>query len=132
MRAHGIINFPDPPPGVNGPPKLEPNSGIDTNSPSFQAAEVACRQYNQPYIQGASLTPAQRAAAEAGLLRYAQCMRSHGDSNFPDPAVDPATGVRHFFLSGHDRDTPAYQAANQACQSLFPRPPHGITDPNRG
>jgi hypothetical protein len=131
MRAHGVTNFPDPPQGSNGPPKLQPNSGIDTNSSSYQAAEVACLQYNQPYIQGASLTPAQRAAAQARLLRYAQCMRSHGDSSFPDPTLDPATGVARLSLSGHDRDTPAYQAANQACQSLFPAPPSGVTDPNR-
>jgi len=134
MRAHGITNFPDPPQGSNGPvgpAKLGPNSGIDAHSPSFQAAEVACRQYNQQYTQGANLTPAQRATIQAGLVRYAHCMRSHGDPTFPDPTLDLSTGRSHFVLSGHDRDTPAYQTANQACQHLMPTPPPGVTNNGR-
>lgn len=43
MRAHGVTNFPDP--SSNGAFKVSPNSGLDQNSPTFQAAAAACRQY---------------------------------------------------------------------------------------
>jgi hypothetical protein len=122
MRAHGVTNFPDP--QGDRAPKLGPNSGIDTNSSSFQAAESACHRYTQ----GATLSPAELSQLQAGLVRFAQCMRSHGDTNFPDPTLDPETGVWRFFLSGHDRDTPAFQSASPACQGLMPQPPAGVSN----
>jgi hypothetical protein len=47
MRAHGIVNFPDPhavPDGV-----IQSTGGIDSSSPQFQAASRAC---NGPWSQG--------------------------------------------------------------------------------
>lgn len=44
MRSHGIANFPEPPP--SGQMTINPGSlGIDTNSPTFQRAQQACRSY---------------------------------------------------------------------------------------
>jgi hypothetical protein len=53
MREHGITNYPDPGPH-NGPGggwgiNL---SGIDLNSPQFQAAQQACRHYQVPNGKG--------------------------------------------------------------------------------
>jgi CubicO group peptidase (beta-lactamase class C family) len=42
MRAHGVPNFPDP---VDGHIMLTPASGIDPNSPTFEAAAGACAKY---------------------------------------------------------------------------------------
>jgi hypothetical protein len=48
MRAHGIRNFPDPQfpkSGVGIAIKITASSGIDPNSPTFQAAQQACGKY---------------------------------------------------------------------------------------
>jgi hypothetical protein len=56
----------------------------------------------------------------AKLLAYAQCMRSHGIKDFPDPTNGgltvniPGTG------SDLNPTNPANQAAKQACRSLLP------------
>jgi hypothetical protein len=65
------------------------------------------------------------------FLAYAQCMRSHGISDFPDPST--AGGGIAFDLHGGpgsdlNRNDPRYEAANQACQSLLPG---GLGTPQR-
>jgi hypothetical protein len=50
MRAHGIRNFPDPV-TAGGSPRLTIPSGVNIQSPTFQAAQRACQAY-QP-AQGA-------------------------------------------------------------------------------
>jgi hypothetical protein len=49
-------------------------------------------------------------------LHFARCMRSHGVSNFPDPAANgPA-----FDISGINQSSPAFKAAQTACKTLEP------------
>jgi hypothetical protein len=103
MRAHGVTNFPDP--TTAGPGAKD---GLDPNSPTFQAAQAACRQYAPPHPP----TPAQSAQREADLLRFAQCMRSHGVPNFPDP---DSQGDFNFAGTGINRDSPAVLAAGRTC-----------------
>jgi hypothetical protein len=116
MRSNGAPNFPDP-----GPGGLLLNAiaaaGIDTHSPSYQAALQACKKYNP----AANLSPAQSAAQNAQGLEFSQCMRSHGVPNFPDPTTGP-TGEPVINLRGLGIDTsgPTFQAANQACQKVVP------------
>lgn len=43
MRAHGLPNFPDP--TANGI-RIAQNSGIDPQSPQYQAAQQACARYS--------------------------------------------------------------------------------------
>jgi hypothetical protein len=49
-------------------------------------------------------------------LNYANCMRGHGEPEFPDPS---SGGV--FSLNNIDPNTPQYGAAQKACQKLLPR-----------
>jgi hypothetical protein len=43
MRSHGVPNFPDPTFSANGiRVHVGPGSGLDPNSPAFQAAQKAC------------------------------------------------------------------------------------------
>jgi hypothetical protein len=51
MREHGITKFPDPVPhgGSNSIVNL---SGIDLNSPRFQAAQQACKRYQDRFGKG--------------------------------------------------------------------------------
>jgi hypothetical protein len=51
-------------------------------------------------------------------FKYTDCMRSHGEPDFPDPTVGAGGGVE--FQTSLNHNSPAFQAAAQACQSLIP------------
>jgi hypothetical protein len=50
MRAHGVTNFPDPAFGSGGGARIGfgPSSGINPQSPAFQAAQKACGGFGGP------------------------------------------------------------------------------------
>lgn len=50
---------------------------------------------------------------QTGAVAFAQCMRSHGVTNFPDPQGG------HFLISGAAQNNPNFQPAVQACQHLL-------------
>src|SRR4051812_24483692 len=50
---------------------------------------------------------------------YAQCMRSHGVANFPDPVSTPSGGYG-FRTKGIDPKSSAFQSAGQTCDALVP------------
>jgi hypothetical protein len=97
MRAHGVRDYPDPEPGGNLPKGNAQAFGVSDSQ--YQTAERAC-QYLLPGNDtafAASLTqcletgdcPAavvQRALS--GGRTFAQCMRSDGVPNWPDPTID--------------------------------------------
>jgi hypothetical protein len=68
-----------------------------------------------------NLSPAQQAQFRQQFVKFAECMRSHG-VNVPDPTTSGAGGFgfRGTFRS-IDRNSPGFQAATAACQSLRPR-----------
>jgi len=57
-------------------------------------------------------------------LAYAQCMRSHGVPNFPDPnshgGFDLSSQVVNGVVQGVDQTSPQFISANKACQKLLP------------
>jgi hypothetical protein len=118
MRAHGVPNFPDP--GSNG--QLNGN-GIDKHSPQVQSAVGAC----QSLLPGRN-PAAQLAQAGTQALRFSRCMRAHGVPNFPDPSVKSnGSGVSVTIRmkagsGGMDPRSPQFQAAQQACSSILPKP----------
>jgi hypothetical protein len=127
FRAHGI-NVPDPTPG-GGPAeggqafrrlRSYPQAQID-------AARQGCQQYFAQAFPQLSLTPAQRAQRLQQLTKFAQCMRAHG-INIPDPTPNTngfgGAGFGRQFRS-IDRNSPAFQSAMTACQSLRPQRPGG-------
>jgi len=63
--------------------------------------------------QNGSASPKQQDSAQ--LVRYAQCMRAHGVTNFPDPT---STGA--LTLDKTTIDSPQFRSASQACRSLAP------------
>ena len=65
-----------------------------------------------------TLTPAQR----ADQLAYAECMRAHGVTNFPDPDSQGRILIRGGPGSGLNPNSPTYQSAQKACQSKQPKP----------
>ncbi|MGO9971482.1 MAG: hypothetical protein ACLP01_01360 [Solirubrobacteraceae bacterium] len=95
-----------------------------------QAAETACKQYLAAAFPAANLTAAQRAQRTQELVKYAECMRSHG-VNIPDPTTSgggPGGGGFGFGAGGgsggtnfrSQLNTPAFKTANAACASLRP------------
>jgi hypothetical protein len=58
-------------------------------------------------------TNASQAQAQQGVLNFARCMRSHGVSNFPDD-------LNFQNVPGINPSSPAFKAAQTACQHLLP------------
>jgi len=110
MRANGYPNFPDP--DASGRINLDPNSGLDPNDPNSQKATQACKKY----LTGSQAPQGTDPASQAKMVKFAQCMRTHGVPNFPDPSssggisVDPGSGI--------DPNDPTFQKAQQACASI--------------
>jgi hypothetical protein len=115
MRSHGVANFPDP----NGQGVIS-GSGINPGSASFQAANKDCRHFMP---NGGQPTPAQQTAALAQALKFSQCMRSHGISDFPDPQSGPGGGIAIRIRAGQGSDlnpqSAQFQAAQNACQGII-------------
>jgi hypothetical protein len=121
FRAHGI-NVPDPSTG-GGPAEGGGAFRIlrQYSQAQVTAARQACQQYFAQAFPQLNLTPQQRAQFQQQLVKFAQCMRSHG-IDMPDPQFNGngGFGFRRAFGSV-DRNSPAFQAAAQACRSLRPR-----------
>jgi hypothetical protein len=64
------------------------------------------------------LTQAQIQEERRDLVRFADCMRTHGVPNIPDPTTSP----REFkiSLSPTTAQSPAFQSAETACHHLLP------------
>ena len=113
MRSHGVTNYADPTPGKS---QSVGQSGLDTNSPTYQAAASACQKY-QP-TTGSNTNQGPTPQGQSQQLQFAQCMRRHGVPNFPDPGSDggiPKGNAQHFAVSDSQ-----WQAAEQACQPVLP------------
>jgi hypothetical protein len=103
IRSHGVSDFPDP--SSSGQLTIPPD---DRNTPAFESAQKACRSL-MPGGAGGSQQKSDMSRAQE--LQLAQCMRSHGVPNFPDP--NPSGGLS---LNGINPNSPAVKAALQKCQ----------------
>lgn len=112
MRSHGVTNFPDP---TAGKAERIGQSGIDTNSPTFQAAATACQKY-QP-TAGNNTSPGGSSGGQSQQLQFAECMRQHGVPNFPDPSS--GGGQQSVTQYGINPNSPTFQKANETCSSLL-------------
>ena len=118
MRSHGITNFPDPTVQDTARSKGVGFSlnGLDSRSAQFQSASKVCeRQTGFGHI-----SPAQLQAGMNALLKVAECMRSHGIANFPDPFENSHQIGFNFTGTGIDQSSPRFKAAQRACQALLP------------
>ena len=118
MRAHGIKDFPDPNGSGGFVIKAGPHSDLGPDNPQFKRAGNACKALRP---QGRSLSPAEQAKVRAAALKYAQCMRSHGIKDFPDPKSDGSMSIK---INGHSSDlnpnNPQFASADKACKHLMP------------
>ena len=85
------------------------------------AAVIAACGSNSPGSSGSSGSSgsdASQAQAQQAGLSFARCMRSHGVSSFPDPT--PTGGGFNLSAPGINSSSPAFKAAQTACQGLLP------------
>jgi hypothetical protein len=118
MRAHGVPNFPDIRQGmqIRKTPDSTTVNGVQINSPAFQSAMQTCRSKLPNGGRPGPLTASQRQA----MLKFSQCMRSHGVPNFPDPTFHgAAVGIELTPGSGVDPNSPAFKSAQKACGMPF-------------
>ena len=122
MRSHGV-NVPDP--SANGGPAGGAGGGGGfralRSSPNFQSASTACAKYRSKAFGFANITPAQRAAAQQELVKFAECMRSH-NIDIPDPSTTSGGGFGIFrSIPSSQRNSPAFQTVLKGCSSSLPR-----------
>ena len=114
MRKNGVPGFPGP--NSQGDFLINGRNGVDPNSPTFQAAQKACKA-----LAPKAPTAAQSSSFLAQALEFSQCMRSNGVPNFPGPKE---SGGRVALTigngSGINPNSPQFQKATQACHSLMP------------
>jgi len=127
MRSHGVPNFPDPDSSggysltAKGSLQGAGGASVDVNSSQAQAAYGDCRHLvpGGPSIsqleQEEQEEQQQQAKMLPELLKFVQCMRSHGVPNFPAPGQSkPGAGAPP------DVNSPQYLSAASACQHLLP------------
>jgi hypothetical protein len=118
MREHGVqVSTP-----TSGQLRIT-GRGTPANPRALDAAQNACKRY-APAAGREKLSPAERAARQDQLLKFARCMREHG-VNVPDP--ETGGGRLSLKIQGINPSSPAFQAAQKACQGLMPKPPGGFT-----
>jgi hypothetical protein len=113
MRDHGISDFPDPQPDGGIAIQAGPGSDLDPDNPQFKAADDAC--------QSLLPTPPSQQEQEQefeDMLRFAQCMREHGITDFPDPKPGEGIDISADQDSDLDPSNPRFQAAKKACGGL--------------
>jgi hypothetical protein len=115
MRSHGVKDFPDPDSSGNFNVSSEPTSSQEAD------ANQTC---NHLLDVGTQLSAAQTQRTLANLLKYSQCMRSHGVPNFPDPQTTTGgVGVPGGFTfdtanRNLNQKGAVYQAAAKTCEPL--------------
>src|SRR5690348_10412444 len=83
-RAHGVSDFPDP----DSSGKIAIGSS-EARSPAFRSAQRACRGV----LPKLGFAPAMSASQRQQALSFAECMRSNGQPDFPDPTLTATSGA---------------------------------------
>jgi hypothetical protein len=126
LRQHGIEASTAPMPGGKGA-AIRVHGGAGSNGPAtVEAAQRACARY-QPAPQKVNLSPQQKIEQEESVQKFAKCMRQHGIE------VHASSSEGHFSIqihgtppsTGPNPESPAFQAAQNACQKLLPGGPAG-------
>ena len=120
LRQNGLVNFPDPSIASSGPAKgtaiLDKQSLRSFSDSVVSHAMVACNSALQNAGIGNGGSNVRTPQEIQDGLAFAQCVRRHGISNFPDP-----NGQGQFDLAGTGINehalTPAQLAAAHACLS---------------
>ncbi len=124
MRSSGVPNLSDP---TSNKIKIPSAQQLGVGSSQLQTAENACRHL-LPASANELPTGAQMQQSLSGMRRFAQCMRTHGLANWPDPTIG-SQGRPSFKLvgiPGLDSSSPQTQNAVRECGHLVPKSLGGI------
>jgi hypothetical protein len=110
MRAHGV-EMEDPKPGQES---IE--IGGDPNDPTTKKAEAACNGKLDKVAQETS--PEEDEEFREGWLAFTECMRGEG-IDLADPEF-PGRGQVLLGSAGVDTESPAFEAAQEACGDKVP------------
>jgi hypothetical protein len=118
MREHGLSSFPDPTMTDHDGQQIAYLSAtipVDP-SPVFKHAQKACGGI-LPTPSNADQTQLAREqqARDEHILAFAQCLRSHGISEFPDPTSQGQLTLEMVRAAGVDLGAPAFLTAAKAC-----------------
>ena len=122
MRANGVPDYPDPQPGASRA-KILSAQQLGVSSSQLSAAENTC-QHLLPVGNNDQFPPAEVPPLLIGMREFSQCVRSHGEPNWPDPILD-SEGRPVFDLGAHgitrgDFHSPRVQTEIAECQHLLP------------
>jgi hypothetical protein len=126
MRGHGVPSFPDPA-AAGG---FHVNASLLTSG-TVLSAYGACRHLLAG--GGPSIAHLQQDAQEGqqalqralpALVKFSQCMRSHGVPGYPDPPASGQSTPAAPKGSGINPSAPRFQAAVRACQQVLPAGAH--------
>jgi hypothetical protein len=113
MRSHGVPKFPDP----TSSGAFVNTGQFNSDSSQFHSADATCRHL---LPAGGQLSQSQEQQRLSQLLKLAQCMRSHGMPNLPDPTDRNGHVSLSLKGTGIKPNSPQFQSAQRACQSLMP------------
>jgi hypothetical protein len=132
MRSHGVPNFPDP--NANGKPLAVDAQQLGVSDSLYLAAERACQHLLPTTGSLQQLTHQCLLFGDCPqtLVRqlltvertYAQCLRSHGLPNWPDPTISPKGGRPVFDLTAagidtHVTDSSQFRSKDLECRRLI-------------
>ena len=117
MRANGVPNFPDPnSSGVWPKPQVEGAA----SSPQYPAAAKACGHLLPDGGPGVAPSQAVDQQIQNDMTKFAECMRTHGVSKWPDPILDQGRAVFDPKAAGIDTNSPQISAKVHECEHVFP------------
>ena len=117
MRDNGVKQFPDP--DASGELTIDGvlnGSSLDPDAPAWKTAIAACKDL-QPsgFTGGGKRTPKQQSAG----LEFAQCIREHGVTDFPDPINgEPLVDTNRIPSAATSNGMTILNAAMQTCRDL--------------
>jgi hypothetical protein len=124
MRSHGVLDLPDQ---SSSNIKIPTAQQLGVSSSLLQTAENDCKQLlpngGQPPSQ------AEQRQQLSAMRLFAECMRAHWVSDWPDPTIGPGGKPRFDLLDLQpplDPDSPQAQSATRECGHLAPKAVGGI------
>jgi hypothetical protein len=114
MRSNGLTTFPDP--NANGQGfGNQQQQQQERSDPHFSTALSTCQ-----HLLPSGVSPqAKPTPNNAQLVRFAQCMRSHGVRNYPDPNPNVSVSSQ-LAQAGINPNSPSFQNTLNTCDRLAP------------
>ncbi len=117
MRGHGVTAFPDP--DASGSLTIDEvlnGSSLDPDSPRWKGAMKACQHLQPPGFTGKKRS----AAKQEEALKFAQCVRDHGVTDFPDPVEgDPLVNTDNIPSTDEEGGMTILDDAMHVCGKVY-------------